>query len=53
MDLSYIINHLGEEREQYYRAAAPPLMQSSNFAFNDVAQMRNSLAHEMDIPFYT
>lgn len=53
MDLSYIINHLGEERENYFRAATPPLVQSSNFAFPSVAEMRQSLEHEMDIPFYT
>jgi cystathionine beta-lyase/cystathionine gamma-synthase len=53
MDLSYLINHLGEERENYYRAAVPPLIQSSNFAFPSVEEMRKSLAHEMDIPFYT
>lgn len=53
MDLSYIINHLGEERENYFRAAAPPIMQASNFAFPSVEEMRNSLAHEMDVPFYT
>ena len=52
-DLSYIINHLGEERENYFRAAAPPIMQASNFAFPSVDAMRQSLAHEMDIPFYT
>lgn len=53
MDLSYIINHLGEEREDYFRAAVPPIMQSSNFAFPSVDEMRRSLAHEMDVPFYT
>lgn len=53
MDLSYLINHLGEERERYFRAATPPLIQSSNFAFDSTAQMRASLAHEMDVPFYT
>ena len=53
MDLSYIINHLGEERENYFGAAAPPILQASNFAFPSVAEMRRSLAHEMDIPFYT
>ena len=53
MDLSYIINHLGEERDQYYQAVSPPLMQASNFAFSSVEEMRQSLAHEMDIPFYT
>lgn len=53
MDLSYIINHLGEEREDYFRAAAPPIIQASNFTFPSVDEMRNSLAHEMDVPFYT
>ncbi|MEM6348543.1 MAG: PLP-dependent aspartate aminotransferase family protein [Bacteroidota bacterium] len=53
MDLSYIINHLGEERENYFRAAAPPIMQASNFAFPTVEEMRKSLEHEMDVPFYT
>ena len=53
MDLSYIINHLGEERDQYFGAVSPPIIQSSNFAFKTVAEMRNTLANEMDTPFYT
>jgi cystathionine beta-lyase len=53
MDLAYIINHLGEDREQYFGAVAPPVMQSSMFGFDDVASMRQALAHEMDQPFYT
>lgn len=53
MDLSYIINELGEERENYQRAVSPPIMQSSNFCFDSVQQLRESLAFEMDIPFYT
>ncbi|WNJ20829.1 aminotransferase class I/II-fold pyridoxal phosphate-dependent enzyme [Pontibacter sp. G13] len=53
MDLSYIINHLGEEREQYFGAAAPPIMQSSNFAFPTVDEMRKGLTDEMGTPFYT
>ncbi|MCI4669419.1 MAG: aminotransferase class I/II-fold pyridoxal phosphate-dependent enzyme [Bacteroidia bacterium] len=53
MDLSYIINHLGEERESYFRAAVPPIIQSNNFIFKTAEEMRHALAHEMDEPFYT
>lgn len=47
MDLSYIINELGEEREQYFNAVAPPIMQTSNFAFPTVAAMRKAFEDEM------
>ena len=53
MDLDWIINHLGEDRAQYFGAVAPPIMQSSIFTFPDVAAMRAAAAHEMDAAFYT
>jgi len=53
MDISYIINQLGEERENYFNAVAPPLIQSSNFAFNGVADLKNKLQDESEHPFYT
>lgn len=31
MDISYIINELGEERENYFNAVAPPIVQTSNY----------------------
>ncbi len=46
MDISYIINELGEERENYFNAVAPPIMQTSNFVFNKVEDMRNAFANE-------
>lgn len=46
MDISYIINELGEERENYFNAVAPPIMQTSNFVFNKVDDMRNAFANE-------
>ncbi|MCB0430369.1 MAG: PLP-dependent transferase [Flavobacteriales bacterium] len=52
-DLSYILNQLGEHREDYLNAVAPPLFQSSNFAFPDVATMRTELQRELEVPFYT
>ncbi len=45
MDLSYIINHLGEDRENYLNAGAPPIFQTSNFIFQNSADMRHALAH--------
>lgn len=53
MDLSYILNHLGEHREEYYGAVAPPVYQTSNFAFPSVAAMRHALPHEQEVSFYT
>lgn len=51
--ISEILNHLGEERELYFNAVAPPIIQSSNFCFESVSEMRESLKHEDEIPFYT
>ncbi len=46
MDLSYIINELGEEREQYFNAVSPPIIQTSNFAFRKVEDMRRVFEDE-------
>ena len=46
MDISFIINELGEDRENYYNAIAPPIIQSSNFAFNSVEEMRTRFKDE-------
>ncbi|HEX5023877.1 MAG TPA: PLP-dependent aspartate aminotransferase family protein [Agriterribacter sp.] len=46
MDISYIINELGEERDQYFNAVAPPIMQTSNFAFKKVDDMRRLFEDE-------
>ncbi|HSN61060.1 MAG TPA: aminotransferase class V-fold PLP-dependent enzyme [Ferruginibacter sp.] len=53
MDISYIINELGEERENYFNAVAPPIMQSSNFVFNTVDSMRNAFADEYSTYLYS
>lgn len=53
MDISYIINELGEDREQYFGSVAPPIFQTSMFAFKTTAQMREALQNEAEIPFYT
>ncbi len=53
MDLSYILNHLGEDRESYRGAVSPPIFQSSIFAFPDVAAMRESFRDEFRRTTYT
>src|SRR5258705_12361032 len=47
MDLSYIINELGEDRENYFNAVAPPIMQTSNFVFNKVTDLHKAFEDEM------
>lgn len=53
MDLSYILNELGEERGDYFNAIAPPIMQSSNFAFKTVAGFRTALGNEFEAEVYS
>jgi len=45
-DISYILNELGEERENYYNAVSPPIMQTSNFAFKKVDDLRHAFEDE-------
>jgi cystathionine beta-lyase/cystathionine gamma-synthase len=40
MDISYIINELGEDREHYFNAVAPPIIQTSNFRVNTVDELK-------------
>ena len=47
MDLSYILNELGEERENYFNAISPPIAQTSNFAFKTVAGLSRAFDDEM------
>ena len=52
-DLSWIINHLGEERDRYFDAVIPPIVQSAIFAHPDIATMRARLADEFNEHVYT
>lgn len=52
-DLSFILNHLGEERDKYYHAVSPPVIQTSNFAFPDVASMQAAMKDEMGHYLYS
>jgi len=47
MDISQIINELGEERGNYFQAIAPPIIQTSNFAFSKVEELGKAFEDEM------
>jgi cystathionine beta-lyase/cystathionine gamma-synthase len=47
MDISQIINELGEDRDHYFNAIAPPIMQTSNFAFKKVDALSKAFEDEM------
>lgn len=53
MDTSYLLTHLGEEREEYFNAVIPPIVQSSNFSYNSLADFRAAILNELDNFVYT
>jgi len=53
MEISEILNHIGEEPENYFNAVAPPIMQTSNFYFDTVQEMRCAIQNEFDESTYT
>ena len=53
MDISYIINELGEDRENYFNAIAPPIIQTSNFAFKKVEDLRKAFEDEYSTFLYS
>ncbi|MFY7900878.1 MAG: trans-sulfuration enzyme family protein [Chitinophagaceae bacterium] len=46
MDISYILNEYAEDRNEYFRAVSPPIIQTSNFAFETVEELRKSFENE-------
>src|SRR5687767_10176622 len=53
MNLSYILNELGEDRESYFNAIAPPIIQTSNFAFRKVSDLRKAFEDEYSSYLYS
>ncbi|MEO6868393.1 MAG: PLP-dependent aspartate aminotransferase family protein [Ginsengibacter sp.] len=45
-EIAEIINELGEHREQYFNAIAPPIIQTSNFSFKTVNDLRIAFEDE-------
>lgn len=53
MNFSKILTHLGEDRENYFNAVSPPIIQSSNFAFKTIDDFRTAITDELGHHLYT
>jgi cystathionine beta-lyase/cystathionine gamma-synthase len=53
MDISYILNEFAEERENYFNAVSPPIMQTSNYVFATVDEMRKAFVDEYSTYLYS
>ncbi len=51
--ISYILNDLGENREDYFNAMSPPIIQTSNFVFPNVDNFRDAILDELNSHIYT
>ena len=51
--ISYILNDLGEQRENYFNAMSPPVIQTSNFVFPGVADFQKAILDELNAHIYT
>jgi cystathionine beta-lyase/cystathionine gamma-synthase len=52
-DLSYIINELAEERELYFNAVSPPIIQTSNFTFKKIEELHKVFEDEYSNYLYS
>lgn len=53
MDISEILIHLGEDRNSYFKSVAPPIIQSSNFVFDNIDDLRHKIQDELSHHIYT
>jgi len=53
MSLDHTLIHLGEERKKYFNAVSPPIIQSSNFVFDDIHDLRSAIGDEVNNHIYT
>ena len=45
-DISDILTHYGEDRENYFSSVSPPIIQSSNFTFSTINEFRTRILEE-------
>ncbi len=53
MKIFEILNDTGENREDYFGAMSPPIIQTSNFCYGSVEEMKRALGNEFDTPVYS
>lgn len=52
-EISQILNSTGEDRERYFDAITPPVIQTSNFAFSTVDELRGAFQDEASTYLYS
>lgn len=53
MELSEILYHYGEDRELYFNAMSPPIIQTSNFVFKDIDDLKTRMGDEFSHHVYS
>jgi cystathionine beta-lyase/cystathionine gamma-synthase len=53
LNTSYLLNEFAEDRDLYFNAIAPPIMQTSNFVFKTVNKMREAFSEEYSTYLYS
>lgn len=53
MEISHILNELGEDRSQYFNAVAPPIIQTSNFVFDSFDNLKKAFDDESAALIYS
>jgi len=53
MHLSEILTHLGENRQDYFNAVSPPVIQTSNFTFDSLENFRQQFSDEFSHHVYS
>jgi cystathionine beta-lyase/cystathionine gamma-synthase len=53
MNQTDILTHLGEDRKAYFNAVAPPIIQTSNFVFDTMADLKKAFEYERGAHLYT
>ncbi|MCE7061171.1 PLP-dependent aspartate aminotransferase family protein [Dyadobacter sp. CY343] len=53
MEISHILNELGEDRSLYFNAVSPPIVQSSNFVFDTFEDLRRAFENEDSAYLYS
>jgi cystathionine beta-lyase/cystathionine gamma-synthase len=48
-----ILTHLGENRDEYFQAISPPIIQTSNFYFKSIEEFRDKILTEKTSHVYT
>ena len=53
MDINDILIHLGENRKDYFNAVSPPIIQSSNFVFDNIKDFQTKIQDELNNHIYS